>query len=232
VDEWDAYFWPGSDVLKNIPGFRTEKELSRFEHAVTRQRSEELRDAPLQGQFDTAHYRAIHRYLFKGVFEWAGEYRKVDMMKGSSSFAPLRTSAHTLESWSEKIFGDLAAENHLKGLKTAAFVDRLTHVANELNYAHFYREGNGWTNKEFLYQLGKEAGYTIEFDRVSAKTWNEAAERQMCGDGRMIHAVFTKISTPSRALAFRDEHILETVPRTAGCRKHALRGKTKSRGRS
>lgn len=33
MDEWDAYFWPGSDVLRNIPGFTTNEELRRFEYA-------------------------------------------------------------------------------------------------------------------------------------------------------------------------------------------------------
>ncbi len=33
----------------------------------------------------------------------------------------------------------------------------------------------------------------------------------MRGDGRMLHGVFTKVSAPSRALAFRDEHILDAV---------------------
>lgn len=213
MDEWDAYFWPGSDVLKNIPGFRTQNELSRFEYAATRQRSEELRAGPIHGRFDRAHYRAIHQYLFQDVFDWAGQFRKVDMMKGRSAFAPLRTSIHTLESWTDKIFGDLAAENHLKGLKTAAFLDRMTHAYEQLNFAHVYRDGNGRATKELLYHLGKEAGYTIEFDRVSAKTWNEAAERQMNGDDRMTHEVFTRITTPSRALAFRDEHILDAIKR-------------------
>jgi hypothetical protein len=35
----------------------------------------------------------------------------------------------------------------------------------------------------------------------------------MGGDGHMAHEVFAKISTPSRALAFRDEHILDAVKR-------------------
>ena len=50
--------------------------------------------------------------------------RTVEFSKGSSAFAPLKTPAHTLESWGEKILGDLATENHLKGLKKAAFVER------------------------------------------------------------------------------------------------------------
>jgi cell filamentation protein len=214
MDEWDAYFWPNSNVLKNRAGLTHAAALRSFEYEATRQRAEQLRAAPLQGVFDTAHYRAIHRHLFQDVYDWAGEYRTVEFSKGSSAFAPLKTPAHTLETWGEKILGDLAAENHLKGLKKVAFVEPLTHHYGELNFWHAMREGNGRANKEFLYQLAKQAGYEIEFQRVGAKTWNTAAERQAGGaDPRLALDVFTKITTPSRAIAFRDEHILDAVKR-------------------
>jgi cell filamentation protein len=214
MDEWDAYFWPDSNVLKNKAGLTHAATLRSFEYEATRQRAEQLRARPLQGQFDTAHYRAIHRHLFQDVYEWAGEYRTVEFSKGSSAFAPLKTPAHTLETWGEKILGDLATENHLKGLKKAAFVERLTHHYGELNFWHAMREGNGRATKEFLYQLAKQAGYELEFQRVGAKTWNTAAERQSSGgDARLALDVFNKITTPSRAIAFRDEHILDAVKR-------------------
>src|ERR1700730_18152946 len=76
------------------------------------------------------------------------------------------------------------------------------------------RESNGRATKEFLYQLASQAGYELEFQRVGAKTWSTAAERQAGGaDPRLALDVFTKITTPSRAIAFRDEHILDAVKR-------------------
>jgi cell filamentation protein len=73
------------------------------------------------------------------------------------------------------------------------------------------RIGNGRATKEFLAQLAKEAGYQIEFQRISAKAWNAATAQQASGDPRMAREVFEKITTPSRAIAFRDEHILDAV---------------------
>jgi cell filamentation protein len=136
MDEWDAYFWPNSNVLKNKAGLINAETLRDFEYEAWRQRAEELRLQPLPGRFDTAHDRAIHRYLFQDVYEWAGEFRKVDFVKIRSTFAPLKTPTHNLESWGEKILGDIAAENHLKGLLKAAFVERLTHHYGEINFWH------------------------------------------------------------------------------------------------
>ncbi len=54
----------------------------------------------------------------------------------------------------------------------------------------------------------------MEFHRVGAKAGNSAAERQASGaDPRLALEVFNKITTPSRAIAFRDEHILDAVRR-------------------
>ena len=181
MDEWDAYFWPNSDVLKNKPGFIHAPTLRAFEYEATRLRAEQLRATPVQGRFDTAHYRAIHRHLFQDVYEWAGEYRQVEFSKGRSLFAPLQTPAHTLETWGAKILGDIASERYLKGLKKPDFVERLAHYYGELNFWHPIREGNGRATKEFLYHLAKQAGYELEFHRLGAKTWNNAAERQTGG---------------------------------------------------
>ena len=214
MDEWDAYFWPNSTVLKNKVGLTHAASLRAFEYEATRQRAEQLRAQPLAGRFDTAHYRAIHHHLFQDVYEWAGAFRKVEFSKGSSAFAPLKTATHSLESWGEKILGDIAAENYLKGLKKTAFVERLTHHYGELNFWHPMREGNGRATKEFLFQLAKQAGFELEFQRVGPKTWNTAAERQTSAHDRTLSLeVFDKITTPSRAIAFRDEHIEDAVRR-------------------
>ena len=71
-----------------------------------------LRDRALSEDLVQETFMKTWTYLVKGG--------KVDMMKGRSTFAPVQTPMHTLESWGQKILGDLAAENHLKGLKTAA----------------------------------------------------------------------------------------------------------------
>ncbi|MEO8924177.1 MAG: Fic family protein [Caldimonas sp.] len=212
MDEWDAYFWPDSTVLQNKRGLTNEAALRAFEYEATRQRSEQLAQAPIEGTFDAAHFRAIHCFLFQDVYEWAGQYRTVEFSKGSSQFAPLKTPAHTLESWGERILADLAAENHLKGLQKPGFVERLTHHYGELNFWHPMREGNGRATKEFLAQLAKEAGYRLELQRVSDKAWNSAAEHQMARDDpRLSQAIFEKIAIPSRAMAFRDEPISDAV---------------------
>ena len=45
----------------------------------------------MERTFDAEHLRAIHRYLFQDVFEWAGHYRSMNMSKNMSSFADVHS---------------------------------------------------------------------------------------------------------------------------------------------
>ncbi|PYT67299.1 MAG: hypothetical protein E6K24_01555 [Gammaproteobacteria bacterium] len=80
----DPYVYPGTTILKNIPGIRNQKTLDRFEPGRVAQRSLELIEQTLSGFFDVDHLQRIHRYLFQDVYEWAGCFRTVDVAKGNS----------------------------------------------------------------------------------------------------------------------------------------------------
>lgn len=212
MDAWAEYYWPDSDVLKNKAGLKTAAGLRAFEYDATRLRAEQLRAQPIAGNFDTTHYRAIHRHLFQDVYAWAGEYRRIDFTKGRASFALVSTPTDTLATWGERILGELADERQFKGLRKGAFVVRLAHHYGALNFWHPMREGNGRATKEFLVQLAKQAGYELAFERIGAKAWNTAAERQIADhDSQRVIAAFDKIATPARAVAFRDEAIAAAV---------------------
>lgn len=71
----DPYKYPGLDVLKNKRDIRDATTLDKFEHQRSSFRGLELRERPIPGKFDLAHMQAIHKHLFKDVYEWAGKTR-------------------------------------------------------------------------------------------------------------------------------------------------------------
>jgi CBS domain-containing protein len=99
----DPYVYPGTTVLKNIPGIRNQEVLDRFEGDRVGQRSLELLECPLFGPSDIEHLRGIHRYLFQDVYEWAGEFRTVDIAKGNSYFAHVPYIESTLKDQFERL---------------------------------------------------------------------------------------------------------------------------------
>ena len=78
---WDNYFYPGTNVLKNKFGITDAATLRQVEADVTFKRLTELYANPIDGNFDTKHYQDIHRYLFGDIYDFAGEFRSVDMRK-------------------------------------------------------------------------------------------------------------------------------------------------------
>ena len=77
----DPYTYPNSPVLRNIPGIQELPRLEIFEADAVFLRAVELSQRPVRGAFDSAHLKAIHRYLFQDVYEWAGKFRTVNMAR-------------------------------------------------------------------------------------------------------------------------------------------------------
>lgn len=52
---------------------------ARFEACRTHRRIAESIDTSIPGRLDVAHVKAIHRYVFQDVYEWAGQFRTVNI---------------------------------------------------------------------------------------------------------------------------------------------------------
>ena len=208
----DPYLYPGTNVLKNIPGIRDAAKLRQFEYEQTASRVVELRLHPLPDRFYLAKLRAVHKYLFQDIYEWAGQLRTVNIAKGGTLFAlPL-----FIEGEGRRMSAELRAENNLQNLPKNQFVQRLAYHYSEWNAAHVFRDGNGRSIREFLGQLALGAGYVINQGRIDndQNQWNEAARVSMAGNLRDIERIFDEVVRPTRSVAF------ETLPADDALAKH------------
>ena len=167
----DPYLYPGTSVLKNLRGLTDPNLLERFEARRTHRRLAELIDTPLPGGFGVAHFKAIHRYIFQDVYDWAGQFRTVNLSKGGRLFG----LATFLEPALQQILARLATENHLAGLDAEMFANRAAYFLSELNAAHPFREGNGRTQREFIRELGLKVGHYIDWRATTAAEMTEAS---------------------------------------------------------
>lgn len=108
----------------------------------------------VHGQFDFDHHRAIHRHIFRDVYEWAGEPRTVDMGKTHRLWP-----AATLVQSAPGIYGAIAKDNYLRDMEPDQFVGRLAEHWGEVNVLHAFREGNTRSQRVFFSQLADQAGY-------------------------------------------------------------------------
>ena len=167
----DPYLYPGTNVLRNLRGLTDPKLLERFEARRTHRRLAELIDTPVPGGFDVAHLKAIHRYIFRDVYEWAGQFRTVNVSKGGHLFG----LATFLEPALQQILAKLATEKHLVDLDAEIFGNRAAYFLGELNAAHPFREGNGRTQREFIRELGVKAGHYIDWRATTVEEMTEAS---------------------------------------------------------
>ena len=156
--------YEGTTCLINKFGVRDERILASLEADITFAKAARLEASPIAGDFDAAHYKSIHKYLFEDIYDWAGEFRRTDISKKGTRFCDFEK----LEKNCAILFFGLKKRDHLKGLPKTEFVDELVELYVSLNYLHPFREGNGRTQRAFLSQLVKNAGYVLNFSGIDA----------------------------------------------------------------
>jgi cell filamentation protein len=171
----DPACYPGTQVLINIPDLKDAAELERFEVEHVGFRSVE---EPPEGNFDTAHYRALHRHLFQDVFEWAGEYRKIRTSKGGNLFCLPEFIADQMET----LFQRLQSPPFPPVPDADEFVVAAAEFLGELNAIHPFREGNGRTQLIFLRMLGLRAGHPFRSENVEPDAFLRAMIASFFGD--------------------------------------------------
>ncbi|MDR0378382.1 MAG: Fic family protein [Candidatus Accumulibacter sp.] len=149
----------------------------------------ELRAHPIQGDFDVAHLKETHRYIFQDFPKaglWAynvqpGEYRiatqtwckertleSIKDRDGKPDFSYTtysRMDDKAIAKLDETLKG--ADPEKLKGMKKDEFIDRFGKLYSDLDYIHPFREGNSRTLRTFTDQLAKEAGYELHWEKFS-----------------------------------------------------------------
>ena len=158
----DPYVYPGTNVLKNLRDIRDAGFLAEFEADATSYRIRQLARAPTKGSLNAAHLRAIHHHIFQDVYEWAGEYRTVDIARGGQFYFAF--PGH-IASCLDELLAKLAKEPLVT--YAAKFCNRAAHYLGELNAVHPFRDGNGRTQREFIRQFGLRCGYRLYWVRVT-----------------------------------------------------------------
>jgi cell filamentation protein len=199
-DALDPYLYPGTDVLRNLRGFRHQEQLDAFETLNSAARAYELLVKPVDGNFDTAHLKAIHRYLFQDVFGWAGGFRSTVLGKSAYIGAPAIwfTQPHLLEHEAARIFSNLHRSKLLRDLPRVEFAHRAAKLLADINALHPFREGNGRTQRIFVAEVGRRVGHTIHFDVVSRERMLNASIEAHSGRPGMMSRLFEEITDAER----------------------------------
>lgn len=156
--------YKGTSCLINKFGITNEKQLSEIEADITLAKASKLEENPLDGNFDTEHYKSIHRYLFEDLYDWAGKFRTINISKKGTKFA----DAEDLDDLCNRLFGRLKSNNYFHNMDFENFVENIVDLYSSLNIIHPFREGNGRTERIFIAQLIRKNGYDINFSSIDS----------------------------------------------------------------
>lgn len=157
----DIYFDYKNNVLKNKFGITDQKELDSFEYKITTVRLVQLYESndliKDTESIDISCLKEIHHYLFKDIYDWAGEYRVLDISKDGKSFHPV----NFLNKAEIYLNGKIKEYLDKEYSKEVEICEDLAEILVDINHFHPFREGNGRTQREFIRQLALVKGYEL-----------------------------------------------------------------------
>lgn len=177
-------------ALKNKLGITGSPELAEAEERISKKAAAELFENGILDSLEAgtfASLKAIHKYLFDEIYDFAGELRTVNIAKGNFRFAPLMY----LE----------AALSNIDKMPQSTF-DEIVEKYVEMNSAHPFREGNGRSTRIWLDCIfKKEIGKVVDWSKVDKEDYLLAMERSPIKDIEIKHIL--------RAALTDDIHSLE-----------------------
>lgn len=159
IDALTDNCYEGTTCLINKFGIQDEKQLAVVESQITIAKISILQQNPIEGNFDFEHYKAIHKFIFEDLYEWAGIPRVIDISKKGTFFV----AAKNIDEIATACFERLKNQNYFKNLDMDDFIEKMTDFYCVTNNLHPFREGNGRTQRTFLSQLALNAGYEMDF---------------------------------------------------------------------
>ena len=157
----EAQYQPGSNdqVLLNKMAITNLSEMDDIELDLLSQLTESILNEVSEDQIITvADLSEWHRRWLGNVYDWAGQYRSVNMGKGDFQFA----SALLISSLMEKFNDDfLAVYTPCINMNEEQLIDALANVHIEYILVHPFREGNGRLSRLLATIMALQAGQPL-----------------------------------------------------------------------
>lgn len=191
----NVYCYPNTYVLKNKLGIKNYDELQQKERLIVATALSVLNYENATGNFDISHLKAIHFILFNQLYDFAGEFRTINLNKGMTNFCSVHLLVPYLKDTLEHLRKDIKKVTSKK-----EFVSFLAKYYSNLNMAHPFREGNGRTIREFFRQLvyyyspllPLEELYEIDYSLMDREKLLEATIDSIAHDNHLLELELAK----------------------------------------
>ena len=142
-------------ALENKLGLTSSADLAREEERISKKKALELFENGMLDKLEAGKFsalKAIHKYLFEDIYDFAGKLRTVNIAKCNFRFAPLMYLQ--------------AALDNIDKMPQSNF-DEIVEKYVEMNIAHPFREGNGRSTRIWLdHILKNEIGKVVDWSKI------------------------------------------------------------------
>lgn len=163
-------------AIENKLGLENSTELAREEERISKRKALELFENGILDKLDAGKFsalKAIHKYLFDEIYDFAGCLRTVNIAKGSFRFAPV-------------MYLEEAIKN-IEKMPQSTF-DEIVEKYVEMNVAHPFREGNGRSTRIWLDLIFKiELHKVVDWSKIDKEDYLLAMERSPIRDTEIKH---------------------------------------------
>ena len=169
MSKYDIYLLENSKVLKNKLGINNEAALDQAESIMANTKMALLFNSGFS-DFSSKGVCAIHKTIFGDVYDWAGEYRIINVQKRE----PLLAGKSVWYSNWEDIDRDLKSawkkidEVHWSNLSHDEFAKSVAHLFPAIWQAHPFREGNTRTIVILIALFAEHYGYYFDYELMAA----------------------------------------------------------------
>lgn len=186
------YCYPDSDVLINKLNITDNKTLFEAEKQFTLIRLQELQENPIKGNYDFDHLRAIHKYIFQDLYNWAGKVRTVEIGKGN-----LFCTTACIQEYATCVFDNYYPQCYATKDDLEHFIKVFAKNYGDLNALHPFREGNGRAQREFARMVCLKCGYDFDLSCTRHKDMLNASILSFDkADNSAFEIIFSKAITP------------------------------------
>lgn len=221
VMSFDRYVYPGTNVLVNKFGIMDAAALEPVERSMSSRAIACMESEGVTGRFDRQHIQDIHWRIFGEVYDWAGEFRDIQIWKGGTEFAAPDEIPDNLDS----LCAGIQKAGYFQGVDRIGTANAIADIMADLNLIHPFREGNGRTQRAFISQLALNAGYDLDFTKMSENDMRNASMAANRNNRNLMRYLFRDAMSeklyglgPVRAAAPETPALLETPkkPREQG----------------
>lgn len=165
-----AEYEPGSRgrVLRNKLGIHRVAEIEQAESAaLTAAQHWAVEDFDIAHRFTAADLCTLHHQWLGGIYDWAGDYRSVNIGKGGFLFAAAAQVPRLMAQFERR---ELAEETPCNGMDAQRLSQALARTHAELILIHPFRDGNGRCARLLAYLMAIEAGLpSLDFSSFAGR---------------------------------------------------------------